>query len=208
MNDYARSATEDFVQAVRGEDLIMVARRLDSKAFKEQAQSFIRNRWAGKEAADILKDLQNQHHGISDIHNLKAYEWDTFYSIGYAGAFDLIPLEIFKQIPAEPFQHYQYKWDKSSCIDGYETMLSAFLRKRGVPKEYKDHLKSLENLPSYSKQEPLPRKVIEDVHVTAGSLRVLHLADPFLPDCKDAPWYEEYMRQIEGHRIFDAPRQS
>lgn len=208
MNDFAKSATNDFVQAVRGEDLVMVARRLDSLAFKEQAQGFIRNRWAGKTTEEILKDLQNADHGNSAIHNIKAKEWDVFHSIGYAGAFDLIPLAVFKQIPAAPFLRYQYKWDQNAGIDGYETMLSAFLRKRGVPKEYKGHMKSLENLPSYSKHEALPRKVIEDVHMTVGSMRVLHLADPFLPDCKDAPWYDEYTALIERYRSLDAPYRS
>lgn len=201
MNEYAKSAADDFVQAVRGEDVLMVARRLNSRVFKEQARGFISNRWEGKAAVDILADLER-------AENYKyALKWDTLHSIGYTGDLDLIPLEIFKQIPTEPFHRYQYKYDSSSSVDGYETFLSTLLRKRSVPKEYKDYLKTLDNLPSYSKQEPLPRKVIEDVHPTAGSLNSLYLSDPFLPDCKDAPWYEEYMYQIEGRRYFNAPRQ-
>jgi hypothetical protein len=200
MNDYAKSATQDFIEAVREQDIIMVARRLDSKAFKAQAREFIRNHWDEKSDSEILADLEfagNQH---------KSYKkWELICSVSTTGNIDLIPMSVIQKLPDEAFHMYQYNLDSSYCIKGYETLLSALLRKRGLPKEYKDHLKTLENLPSFSKDDPVSRKVIEELHPTVGSIWILNQDDPFLPECMEAPWYEEYMQQIEARKIFNSP---
>lgn len=153
---YAKEATKDFIEAVRGNQLAQIAWRLQSRVFRDQVAGYFKSRWAKASEDEILADLKNND-GYAPTDELT-----VFVQMARANAIELIPLPVLKRIPQEEFQRYSFRIQRNR-VEGYETLLSALLRQRKMPDDYSAYIKSIPNLPSYSLNEPLSRKVVDDI---------------------------------------------
>ncbi len=139
MNGYAKSATEDFKAACQRKDIWYLAASIKSKAFGQQARTYLASRWAGVSTEEAIADLREQRF---------KKQWEIFRVLIIERGLNLVPEQALKAIPLEAWHQYTLKTHGNIITGEDQTLLSLALSSRKLPETYKAYLKSLPNQPN------------------------------------------------------------